>query len=325
MNKKYLIMICLIIIILFTTSCGTNKAVEEPITVNFSFVDGIPALTVAKILKENPTIDENITINYEIQKSPDLLVSKVLKEEADIAIVPSNLAAQAFNKGLPYKLVGTATWGTIYLVGTEDINSFDELKGKEIYAFGKGLTPDLVLRFVLSENGIDPDKDINISYLNAASEVAPALLGGKAKLALLPEPLVTNIMMKKEDIKVVLDLNEEWKNITGTSGGYPQASLVIKTDLIENNREFVEEFIKLYEESIKWAKENPEKLGDYSEELELGVNKASIVEGIERINIGPFSIGESKEEYKIYFETIMDFAPDFIGGKIPNEEIYFER
>ena len=87
MNKKYLIMICLITIILFTTSCGTNKAVE-PITVNFSFVDGIPALTVAKILKENPTIDENITINYEIQKSPDLLVSKVLKEEADIAIVP---------------------------------------------------------------------------------------------------------------------------------------------------------------------------------------------------------------------------------------------
>ncbi len=49
------------------------------------------------------------------------------------------------------------------------------------------------------------------------------------------------------------------------------------------------------------------------------------MEGIERINIGPFSIGESKEEYKIYFETIMDFAPDFIGGKIPDEEIYFER
>ena len=74
-------------------------------------------------MKEDPIIAENITINYEIQKSPDLLVSKILKEEADIAIVPSNLASQAFNKGLSYKLVGTSAWGTIYLVSTEDIEN----------------------------------------------------------------------------------------------------------------------------------------------------------------------------------------------------------
>ena len=284
-----------------------TKEVKEPETVEFCFRDGIPALTVAKLMKDNPNMAKNITVNYEIQKSPDLLVTKILKEEADIAIVPSNLVVQAFNKGLSYKLVGTSSWGTIYLVSTEDINSFEELKGKEIYAFGKGLTPDLVLRYVLSENGINPDEDVKITYLNSASEVGPAFISGKTKIALLAEPLATSVIMKKEDTNIIFDLNKEWSNITGTDKGYPQASLIIKSDLIENNKEFVEKFIDVYEESIKWTKENPNIAGIYAEELELGVMK-QIIERIDRINIGSFPIKDSKKEYEIYFEAIMDFA-----------------
>ena len=323
MRKKLLLLLSLVLILSLVVGCGKTE-VKEPKTIQFCYRDGIPALTVAKLVKENPVIDESITIDYEMQKSPDLLVTKILKEEADIAIVPSNLAAQAFNKNLSYKLVGTSVWGTLHLASTEDIKSFEELKGKEIYCFGKGLTPDLVLKFVLSKNGIDPDKDVKITYLNAASEVGPAFISGKTDLAVLPEPLATSIMMKKEDAKIIFDLNKEWSNITGTDKGYPQASLIIKSDLIENNIEFVENFIK-YEESVKWAKENPEVLGQYAEELELGVMKAAIVEGIERINIGSFPIEDSKEEYKTYYKAILDFAPDFIGGKLPDEELYFER
>ncbi|CCQ93529.1 ABC transporter, substrate-binding lipoprotein [[Clostridium] ultunense Esp] len=324
MKKKYLFLFNLIIIFSIVTSCGT-KEVKRPETIEFCFRDGIPALTVAKLMKEDPIIAENITINYGMQKSPDLLVSKILKEEADIAIVPSNLAAQAFNKGLSYKLIGTSTWGTIYLASTEDIESFEELKDKEIYAFGKGLTPDLVLRFVLSQNGINPDEDVKLTYLNSASEVGPAFISGKTNIALLAEPLATNIMMKKDDAKIIFDLNKEWSNITGTDKGYPQASLIIKSDLIEDNIKFVEKFIDLYEKSIEWANENPEELGDYAEELELGVEKKVIMQGIERINIGSFPIKDSKKEYEIYYDSILDFAPDYIGGKIPDEEIYFEK
>lgn len=226
MKKKYLFLFYLIIIFSIVTSRG-NKEAKEPETIEFCFRDGIPALTVVKLMKEDPIIVENIIINYGMQKSLDLLVSKILKEEADIAIVPSNLEAQAFNKGLSYKLIGTSTWGTIYLVSTDDIESFKELKGKEIYAFGKGLTLNLVLKFVLSKNGIIPDEDVKITYLNSASEIDPAFISGKTDIALLLEPLATNIMMKKDDTRVIFDLNEEWCNITGTDKGYPQASLII--------------------------------------------------------------------------------------------------
>ena len=325
MKKRLLLLfLSLVLILPLAVGCG-EKTVKEQQTIQFCYQDGTPALTAAKLAKESPTIDKNININYEMQKSPDLLVTKILKGEADIAIVPSNLAAQAFNKNLPYKIVGTAVWGSFYLTSAEDIKSFEELKGKEIYTFGKGLTPDLVLRYVLSKNGIDPDKDVKINYLNAASEVGPAFISGKTDLALLAEPLLTTVIMKKPDAKVIFDLNEEWAKAAGTEKGYPQASLIIKNDLIGNNMEFVEEFIKAYEESRKWAKENPKKLGEYAGELGISVSKETIEKGIRWTNIESFNIKDSKEEYKTFYEAIIDFAPDFIGGKLPDEKIYFER
>lgn len=329
MPKKAMGLIILFLCLTLIVACTKNNDKEvlekEKLNIQFCYRDGIPELTVAKLIKEKPIIDENITIDYQMEETPDLLTTKILKEEADIAIVPSNFAAIAYNKELPYKIVGTSTWGTMYLVGTEDIDSFEDLKGKEIYAFGKGLTPDLVLRFVLEENGIIPDEDVQITYVNAASDLGAVFLSGKADLAIFTEPLATNVMLKNEDAKIILDLDKEWKGITGMDKGYPQASLIIKTDLIENNKEFVQEFIKIYEESIEWGKKNPEKLGEYAEKLELSIKKAMVVKGMERINIGNFPIEDSKEEYKTYYNLLLDFAPDSIGGKLPDEEIFYKK
>lgn len=326
MKKNIVLLFFIGIIALLLVSCTKPETVlKDAITINFAYQDGTPALTAAKLAVENPIIDENITIQYQMEKSPDLLVAKVLKEEADIAIVPSNLAAQAYNKGLPYKIIGTAGWGSFYLTSIEDINSFEELKGKEIYTFGKGLTPDLVLQYILSNNGIDIEKDVKIIYLNAASEVGPAFISGKSNLALLAEPLLTTVMIKKDNAKVIFDLNQEWAKVANTEKGYPQASLIIKEELLENNMEFVKNFIKEYEESRKWASDNPTELGEYAEELQISINKETIEKGIIWTNIESFHIKDTVEEYEKYFQAILDFAPDFIGGKMPNEEIYFER
>ena len=114
MKRKLLLYISMAIISIMAVGCQKTNVKLEPETFKFYYQDGTPALTAAKLAKENPQIQEGITIDYVRQKTPDLLVAAILKEEADMAIVPSNLAAQAFNKDLAYKVVGTATWGSMY-------------------------------------------------------------------------------------------------------------------------------------------------------------------------------------------------------------------
>lgn len=337
---KKLLVILLSLVMIFSVGCSsstedidedisqTNEIEEESVdseTIKISFPGGAPALSVAKLAVEEPVIDENIDIEYEFLSTPDLLASKVLKEEADIAIVPSNLAAQAYNKEIPYNLVGTVTWGTLHLISTEEIDGFNDLKGKEIYSFAKDLTPDLVSKYAFSQNGINLDEDVNITYLSSASEVGPAFLGGKTDLAILSEPVSTNVLMKNPDAKIILDFNEEWINITGIESGYPQASLIIKSELVDNDREFVDKFIEAYVDSQEWAKSNPEELGEYAEEMDIGMKKDMVVNGIDRMNIGPLSVDKGKEAYEIYYNMLLENAPEVIGGKLPDEGFYFER
>ncbi len=43
------------------------------------------------------------------------------------------------------------------------------------------------------------------------SELAPLFIEGKAKYAVVPEPMLTQIMTKKPETKIVASLNEQWK------------------------------------------------------------------------------------------------------------------
>ncbi|MCB2290934.1 ABC transporter substrate-binding protein [Clostridium sp. CS001] len=339
MKKKLSIILSVLFAMSAFTACGakkeeTKKEVKPEVkqeqkveakSLKVFYPDGIPALTIAKLVKENPSINKNITISYELQKTPDALVSKVLSGEADIAIVPSNLAAQAYNKNMPYKLAATGGWGSFFLISTEDIKAFNDIKGKEIHNIGKGLTPDIVFKYILSKNSINPDKDVTITYLNSATELAPTFISGKSKIAVIPEPMLTNVTMKKPDIKIIFNLNEEWTKITGNANGYPQSSLIIKKDLLENNKEFVEEFLVKYKESIEWANKNPEKLGEYAQELKFSMTKEIVQKSITRANIKYVDIKDSIKDYEVYFKALFEFESKSIGGKLPDEGLYMQK
>lgn len=321
--KKTVMTILVLMIAAFATGCS-EKASEKPAEpAVFKFMEGVTALTAGSMISEKPEMGRDV--QYEIISSPDLLASSIIQGEADMAIVPTNLAAQARAKGADYVIAGTATWGNLYIVGTEAMDSLDGLKGKTVQTFGKGLTPELVLNMVLAEAGIDPKVDMDLKYMNSAAEVAPLLVSGKTSIGLLPEPALSSALAKNKDLKVLFDINKLWAEANKVEKGYPQSCLVVKKELVEEDPEFVEKFLEEYSKSIEWALENPEELGTISEEHSLGPDRESIVNGIGRMNIGQFPVGESLSEYRAYYKSVMDFDPEFIGGSIPDEEIYYER
>lgn len=291
-------------VLIFMVGCSNTKETYEEKEVRLITPDGLPSIAISKAMEDGKNI-KHITINYDVQKTSDLLVSELMKGEAELAIIPSNLALQAYKKGLDYKIVGTIGWGSLYLVSEDNISDLSELKGKEIYNTGKGLTPDIIFKEILKNNGIS-EEEINFSYVGAASELAPLVATGKAKYAIVPEPVLSTVMSKNPNLNIVLNLNEEWAKYNNVKEGYPQSTLVIKEEFLNELKDsgVYEELINTFNEAEEFAKNNPQEIATICEKLGVTVNKEVINESIKNSNLGFTDINDCMDEYNVYFNTI---------------------
>lgn len=330
-NKFLSLSIMALFSLILLAGCNTSKKEEakslgERTSIEIVVPDGLPAISIVKMIKERPDIVKNSDINYSIIKGSDALVSKVLKGEGDIFIVPSNIAAIAYNKESKYKLAGTVGFGSLYLISSDQsIDSLKELKGKDVYNVGQGLTPDLIFKILLQNDSINPKEDLKLSYINAASELAPLFIEGKAKYAVVPEPMLTQIMKKKPDTKIVTSLNEQWKNMSSSKFGYPQSSVIVSEALVKKNPEAVKKILKEIDNSTKWANENKEEAGTFSEEVGITGKKEIIAESLKRANLNYVSALDYESEYINYYNKIYNLEPKAIGGKKINEGIFLQE
>ncbi|MBM6874831.1 ABC transporter substrate-binding protein [Fusobacterium mortiferum] len=281
--------------------------------------DGLPALSLVNMM-DTKKID-NIQLNYKVEKMSDALIVDMLKREGDIAIVPSNFSAQLYNKKLGYKILGTIGWGSFYVVSRDNINSLEELKGKEVYTFGKGLTPDLIFQSILEKKGINKNS-IKINYLSSGNEVASLYLGKKVDTIVIPEPMLSKVLSKSPTSTIVANLNDEWKNITNSDLGYPQSTLVIKEEIYETNPKFVKEFINKLTESISKLYKNSGETVENVKRNSLSIDTSVLNKVLTRANIFYTPIIDCKEEYNNYFKILELTNKKVIGGKLPDEDIF---
>ena len=304
--KRVLNFIAAIVTVILMISCNQENNINTNEEINATMIspDGLPSIAISKLITYNNKI-ENITLECSIQKTTDLLLSELMKGEADLAIVPSNLALQVYKKDLGYKVSATIGWGSLYLVSTEDISNISELEGCEVYNTGKGLTPDIVFKNILLSNNVNEEK-IEFSYVGAASEIAPLLISGQAKYAVVPEPVLSTVMAKNSNIKIVLNLNDEWAKINNVEKGYPQSTLLIKEEFYNKIKDTnaYDKLIEAFSESEKWVVDNPQLAAEKCEELGITVNKNVINESIKNSNLNFTKIEDSEEEYETYFSII---------------------
>lgn len=282
--------------------------------------NGLPALSVSKMISNNKIIADK-EVEYKIEKSSDSLVVDMLKREGDIAIVPSNFSSQLYNKGLDYHILGTVGWGSFYLISRENIKSLDDLKNREVYTFGKGLTPDIIFQLILNSKELD-SKDVKINYLTNGNELATLYLSKKINTVVIPEPMLSKVLSKDLTTHIVSNLNDEWKNIINSDLGYPQSTLVVKKELYQNEEKFIKEFIKNLNKSISSVYKNREETIQNIKDNGIVLDTTILDEILKRANIYYTPVLDCQEEYNKYFEKLNEMNSKVIGGKIPDEEIF---
>ncbi|MGL4910886.1 MAG: ABC transporter substrate-binding protein, partial [Romboutsia sp.] len=308
--------------------CSSNiKENEEPKAIVAKEVkviipDGLPTIAIAKLAKENITIKEGYNVEYAIESTPETLSTAIMKEEADIAIVPSNMAAIAYNKTENYQIAGTVGGGSFYLVSTENINEFEDLVDEDVWNTGKGLTPDLTVKSILTTKGINPDS-INFNYVSSTNELVPLLATGKAKTGFVPEPALTALMDKNPEIKIIKGLNDTWKEINDSKSGYPQSTIIVKSSFAKENKDFIEAFLGQLSNSIDWANLNGEEAGMYAQTLGASIKPSTMNKALERANLKLIKVEDTMKDYNDYYSGLLKLDAKSLGGKMPDEGIYF--
>ena len=262
---------------------------------------------------------------YTLAGSADELTPKLIKGELDIACVPANLAAVLYNK-TEGQIVTLAvnTLGVLYIVenGGESVRSMADLKGKTIVAAGKGSTPEFGLRYLLEQNGLDPDKDVTVDWKSEHAECVAALAAGTADLALLPQPFVTVAQGKLENLRTALDLTAEWDALDNGSAMITGVA-VVRRDLAEERPELVEKFLAEYAVSVDWVNENTAEAAELVAQNGIIESPAIAERALPHCNIVCLTGQEMYEKLSGYLQVLAEAAPESVGGALPRDDFYY--
>lgn len=338
--KKISLLLALILIIAMFAGC-TNNANEnqkqqipeefeetqqpkEPVDVTIAGLKGPTSIGMIKMIDEKALNSEDYNVEYIAESAPDALTAKIINGEIQISSVPINLASVLYNKTEgKIQLMAVNTIGNLYIVGTEEISSVADLDGKSLGMSGKGSTPDFAMNYILKQQGLEGKVELDYSADHAT--LAQSVIAGDAEVALLPQPFVTQTIMKNSNVKMLVDLNEAWKEASSYASELYTGCIVVNKEFAENNKEFVAEFLKQYEASVKWVNENSKDASVLVEENEIMPSAVLVEEAIPYCGITYIAAQEAKTGLNNFYKVLYDSNPTSIGGKLPDDAFYFAQ
>ena len=314
--KKLISVFCLVCIL---AALLVPVAAEEA-AIQVGALTGPTAMGMVKLLE-----DGKDTYEPTILGAADELVPLILQGKVDIASVPANLAATLYNKtegGVTVLAVNVL--GVLYIgeYNGDSVQSLADLKGRTIYATGKGSTPEYFLRYVLLQNGIDPDKDVTLEWKSEPSEVVALLNAEQAGIAMLPQPYVTAAAAQLgEGFRVALSVSDEWAKLdNGTL--CTTAVVLARKEFVEQNPQAVALFLEELAASVSWVNENvaeaAQLCGDY------GIIKAPVAQkAIPQCNLVCLTGTEMRQALSGCLNVIFEQNPKAVGGALPEADFYY--
>lgn len=312
------------------TQSQTETASGEETAVNVMALKGPTAMGMVQLMDnaEAGPVNGN-SYTFTIAASADEVTPKLVQGEADIAAVPANLASVLYNNTEgQVQVLAINTLGVLYIVENGDsVQTVSDLAEKTIYASGKGSTPEYALNYILSENGIDPEADVTIEWKSEHSECVAALASDEDGIAMLPQPFVTTAQTQNENLRIALDLTEEWDALQAdaeTPSALLTGVVVVRTAFAEEHPEAVNAFLDSYRESVDYVNANVTDAAALIEKYDI-VTAAVAEKALPYCNITFIEGSEMQEKLSGYLNVLYEQNPTSVGGALPADDFYYIR
>ena len=264
-------------------------------------------------------------------RDPDQLRVMALDGRADVLAMPTNVAANLYNRGTKLQLINVSTWGVLWLVSRDPaLKSLADLRGKELAMPFRGDMPDIVLQLLAEQQGMDVRKDLQLRYVASPVDAMQLLVMRRVDHALLAEPAASMALRKTgsfplsviaPELHRSVDLQQEWGRVFARAARIPQAGIAVMGALRERP-ELVARIEAEYARSLAWCKDNAEACGKaVAARIDL-LSPEAVTDSIAVSQLEAVSVADARAELEFMFGRLVAKNPALVGGKLPDEGFY---
>lgn len=307
----------------------TTTAPKKP-EVHITTIAGPTGVGMAQLMAQNDAGKAANAYTFNVVDDPTKAVAAITNGSTDIAAVPTNLAATLYKKTAgKVQILAVNTLGVLYMLDNgAGIQSVADLKGQEIYSSGQGANPEYVLRYILEENGLNPDKDVKLHFVEDNDALTAAIVQGAAKVAMVPEPKVTACLVQmkaagKAVPTVALNMTEEWNRVARDDSALMMGCVIARKEFVEKNGAAVQAFLKEYETSITVVKSDVEAAAGWCETYKIIPKAAIAKQAIPRCGLTFVTGAAMKQQLSGYLDVLFKANPKVVGGSMPADDFYY--
>ena len=296
---------------------------EEKVIPRVAALKGPTAMGMVKMMSD---YSEDYEFNTVV--AIDEITANIVKGDLDIATVPANVASVLYNNTEgDIQVMAINTLGVLYIVENgEQIQTVEDLRGKAIYATGKGATPEAALNYILEQNGLEVGVDVTVEFKAEPTECISVLAENPEAIAMLPQPFVTVAQMQNEDLRIALDLTKEWDTVQEgeAASGLLTGVVVVRKEFAQDNEAVIATFLQQYADSVQFVNEQVEEAAELIEAFDI-VKAPVAARAIPYCNIVFIEGEEMKEKLSGYLEVLFAQNPQFVGGEMADDDFYYTR
>jgi len=173
--------------------------------------------------------------------TPQVSAQAVVSEEADFYTDGPDLINARLRGGQVKYFGGTIQQLVFEIWGAKEIKTIQELKGKTVAASTPRAALDTATREALRKNGLVPDKDVQILYVQTVPAILSSIIGGRTAAGTLSAP--NTLKARDAGLNLLVDIGK--LNIPAFQVAYGTTERYLK-----NNPNTVYAFLKAIAEGV---------------------------------------------------------------------------
>ncbi|WP_072394214.1 ABC transporter substrate-binding protein [Hyphomicrobium sp. CS1BSMeth3] len=285
-----------------------------------------PSITLAHAISAGYLQGIAEKLAFKAWRNPDEMRAGLTSGTMQVVIVPTQVAANLFNRGLGVRLVNVMTDGLLYVIARDaSLTTIAALRGKKVAVPFRNDTPEFIFRRLLMANTMKAGADLTVETTGTPIEAMQLLLAGRIDAAVVPEPAASAAIARGtltlNFVTRVMDVQKLWREITKSDHSLPQAGLAVTSAFADKHPDIVRRLQAGLVKATASVLESPTSAA-YGGSSALDLPWPILRLSIPWSNLVCHAARDARPSLEAMYAVIAEADASLLGGKLPAAEFY---